>query len=77
MKIIYAHCEDQISLMIAFSLSLVPRQFLSVPLTPRVNFIMETYSVVLTFESDGVTIQLKPLQQYFCMVPFVCQYFIK
>ena len=36
---------------------------------------METCSVVLTFESVdesvGVTIQMKPLWQYFCMVAFV------
>ena len=28
-------------------------------------------------KSYGVTIQMKPLQQYFCMVPFVFQYFTK
>ena len=26
-------------------------------------------------KSYGVTIQMKPLQQYFCMTPFVFQYF--
>ena len=26
-------------------------------------------------KSYGVTIQMKPLQQYFCMVPFVFLYF--
>ena len=28
-------------------------------------------------KSYGVTIQLKPLRQYFCMVPFVFEYFYK
>ena len=28
-------------------------------------------------KSYGVTIQMKPLQQYFCMVPFVFQYFAR
>ena len=28
-------------------------------------------------KSYGVTIQMKPLWQYFCMVPFVFQYFKK
>ena len=28
-------------------------------------------------KSYGMTIQMKPLQQYFCMVPFVFQYFTK
>ena len=36
---------------------------------------METCIVVLLLslwtKSYGVTIQMKPLQQYFCMVPFV------
>ena len=31
----------------------------------------------LWMKSYGVTIQMKPLQQYFCMVPFVFQYFTK
>ena len=44
--------------------------------------IVETCSVVLTFffllmKSYGVTIQMKPLRQSFCMVPFVFQYFTK
>ena len=42
-------------------------------------------SAVLTFDSVvvvvivvvGVTIQMKPLWQYFCVVPFVFQYFTK
>ena len=42
---------------------------------------MKTYSLVLMFESVpksyGVTIQMKPLLQYFCMVPFVFQHFSK
>ena len=42
---------------------------------------MGTCDVVLTFESVdeilGVTIQMKPLQQYFCMVPFIFQHFTK
>ena len=28
-------------------------------------------------KSYGVTIQMKPLQQYFCMVPFAFPYFSK
>ena len=45
---------------------------------------METCSVVLQAvtlrlltKSYGVTIQIKPLQQYFCIVPFVSQHFKK
>ena len=40
---------------------------------------METCSVVLTLnlltKSYGVTIQMEPLWQYLCMVPFVLQYY--
>ena len=40
-----------------------------------------THSFVLTLglstKSHGVTIQMKPLRQYFCMVPFLFQYFTK
>ena len=43
------------------------------PFSPRVNH--GDISLDLTFESADksydVTIQMKPLQQYFCMVPFV------
>ena len=37
---------------------------------------MGTCSVVLTFESVDKILwcEMKPLQQYFCMVPFVFQY---
>ena len=39
---------------------------------------METYSVVLTFESVDEILWCdhsnEPLQQYFCMVPFAFQY---
>ena len=42
---------------------------------------MKTSNAVLTFasatKSYGVTIQMKPLQQYFCVVPFVFQFFYK
>ena len=42
---------------------------------------METCSVVLTLsllkQSYGVTSQMKPLMQYFCMVPFVFSIFYK
>ena len=39
--------------------------------------IMEAYSVhvALTSESVDATIQMKPFWQYFCMAPFVFQYF--
>ena len=40
--------------------------------------IMETCSVVLTFESvDGVAIQMKPVWYYFCMIVFVFGCFTK
>ena len=34
-------------------------------------------SPILWTKSCGVTVQMKPLQQYFRMVPFVFQYFTK
>ena len=50
-------------------------QLLRKPTKQRVISKMKLLSLLM--KSYGVTIQTKPLQQYFCMVTFVFQYFTK